>query len=96
MNNNASPPSTNSTKKCRALFSYFPSSEGRLAGEHTVVWLDDDVITEDSPSPSNYGNQGVCRLQSYWDELKQVFMLMCKVVVKIVRSKWKLTWLSFP
>jgi hypothetical protein len=36
MNNKASPPSTNPTKKCRTLFPYFPSLEGRLAGEHTV------------------------------------------------------------
>jgi hypothetical protein len=36
MNNKASPPSTNPTKKCRALFPYFPSFEGRLAGEHIV------------------------------------------------------------
>jgi hypothetical protein len=35
MNNKASPPSTNPTKKCRDLFPYFPSLEGRLAGEHT-------------------------------------------------------------
>jgi hypothetical protein len=33
MNNKASPPST---KKCRALFPYFPSLESRLAGENTV------------------------------------------------------------
>jgi hypothetical protein len=37
VNNKASPPSTNPTKECRALFPYFPSLEGRLAGEHTVV-----------------------------------------------------------
>jgi hypothetical protein len=36
MNNKAYPPSTDTTKKCRALFRYFPSLEGRLAGEHTV------------------------------------------------------------
>jgi hypothetical protein len=36
MNNKASPPSTNPTKKCRALFPYFPSLESRLAGEDTV------------------------------------------------------------
>jgi hypothetical protein len=36
MNNKASPPSTNPTKKCRALFPYLPSLESRLAGEHTV------------------------------------------------------------
>jgi hypothetical protein len=35
MNNKESPP-TNPTKKCGALFPYFPSLEGRLAGEHTV------------------------------------------------------------
>jgi hypothetical protein len=33
MNNKAPPPSTNPSKKCRALF---PRLEGRLAGEHTV------------------------------------------------------------
>jgi hypothetical protein len=38
MNNKTSPPSTNPTKKCRALFPYFPSLESRLAGEHTVHW----------------------------------------------------------
>jgi hypothetical protein len=37
MNNKESPPSTNPTKKCRALFPYFPSLEGHLAGEHTVT-----------------------------------------------------------
>jgi hypothetical protein len=37
MNNNASSPSTNPTKKCRAVFPYDPSLGGRLAGEHTVV-----------------------------------------------------------
>jgi hypothetical protein len=36
MNNKASPPPTDPTKKCKALFPYFPSLEGRLAGEHTV------------------------------------------------------------
>jgi hypothetical protein len=36
MNNKASPTSTNPTKKCRAVFPYFPSLESRLAGEHTV------------------------------------------------------------
>jgi hypothetical protein len=36
MNNKASPPSTNTTKKCRDLFPYFPGLESRLAGEHTV------------------------------------------------------------
>jgi hypothetical protein len=36
MNNKASPPSTNTTKKCRDPFLCFPSSESRLAGEHTV------------------------------------------------------------
>jgi hypothetical protein len=36
MKNKASPPSTDPTKKCRALFPYFPSLESRLAGEHTV------------------------------------------------------------
>jgi hypothetical protein len=37
MNNKASPTSTNPTKQCsRVLFPYFPSSEGRLAGERTV------------------------------------------------------------
>jgi hypothetical protein len=39
MNIKASTPSTNPTKKCRALFPYFPSLEGGLAGEHTVVAL---------------------------------------------------------
>jgi hypothetical protein len=37
MNNKASPPSTNPTKKCTALLPYFPSLESRLAGEHTVI-----------------------------------------------------------
>jgi hypothetical protein len=36
MYNKASPPSINPTKKCRALFPYFPSLESRLADEHTV------------------------------------------------------------
>jgi hypothetical protein len=36
MNNKASPPCTNASKKCRDLFPYFPSLESRLAGEHTV------------------------------------------------------------
>jgi hypothetical protein len=39
MNSRASPPSTNTTKKCRALFSCFPSLESCLAGEHTIVLL---------------------------------------------------------
>jgi hypothetical protein len=39
MNIKAPPPSTNPTKKCRALFPHFPSLESRLAGEHTVVLL---------------------------------------------------------
>jgi hypothetical protein len=39
MNNKASPPSTNPTKKYSALFPYFPSLEGRLAGEHTVYYV---------------------------------------------------------
>jgi hypothetical protein len=34
MDNKASPPSTNPTKKCRDLFPYFPNLESRLAGEH--------------------------------------------------------------
>jgi hypothetical protein len=37
MNSKASPPSTNTTKKCKALFPYFPWLKSRLAGEHTVV-----------------------------------------------------------
>jgi hypothetical protein len=37
MNNKTSPPSTNPTKKCRALFPYFSSLESRLAGEHTAL-----------------------------------------------------------
>jgi hypothetical protein len=36
MNNKTSPPSTNTTKKCRELFPYFPSLESRLAGEYTA------------------------------------------------------------
>jgi hypothetical protein len=38
MNNKASPPCTDASKKCRDLFPYFPSLESRLAGEHTVVY----------------------------------------------------------
>jgi hypothetical protein len=37
MNNKASPPSTNTSNKCSYLFPYFPSLEGRLAGEHAVT-----------------------------------------------------------
>jgi hypothetical protein len=37
MNNKASPPSTNTTKKYRDLFPYFLSLESRLTGEHTVA-----------------------------------------------------------
>jgi hypothetical protein len=37
MDNKASPPSTNTSKKYRDLFPYFPRLEGRLAGEHAVT-----------------------------------------------------------
>jgi hypothetical protein len=36
MNSKASPPSTNLTKKCRALVPYIPCLESRSVGEHTV------------------------------------------------------------
>jgi hypothetical protein len=43
--------------------------------------------------PSNQAtrdNKGKCHLHSCRDELKKVFTLLCKVVAKSVRSKWKL------
>jgi hypothetical protein len=55
MNNKASPPSTNPSKKCRALFPYFPSLESRIANEHTVL------IIVYLPSYN--------RLESLWSEM---------------------------
>jgi hypothetical protein len=45
MNSKASPPSTNTSKKCGDLLPYFPSLESRLAGEHTVLGSQSDLHT---------------------------------------------------
>jgi hypothetical protein len=60
MNNKASAPSTNTTKKCRALFPYFPSSEGRLADEHTVRSPPSGPQELTDIMPKNVGRRDLC------------------------------------
>jgi hypothetical protein len=66
MNSKASPPSTNPTKKCRALFPYFPSLESRLAGEHTERGYPMSFSAFSSTSPSPGEQEHSPCLMTWW------------------------------
>lgn len=61
------------------------------------VWLSDDVFTKDSPTTvteitivTQDCNLGRCGLQSNWDVLIRALTLLCKAVLKIIRSKYQI------
>jgi hypothetical protein len=84
MNNKASPPSTDPTKKCGALFPYFPSLESRLAGEHTVSVI---PLNPSMEPPSNDHNNTKRHLRKD-AETRTRWRIWTESAVYIFCSKW--------
>jgi hypothetical protein len=73
MNDKASPPSSNTSKKCKDLFPYFSSLESRLAGEHTVVWW---------TSPDYMAQQPVLRPENSLPNARSNVALYERILIK--------------